>query len=892
MSVEDGEIAGEAAERQSSDTTTTTVAPRIPRRRRSTYEPGKRVGRYEIRERLAEGGMGAVYAAFDPQLGRRIALKFVRVRGQSRAAQRDARDRLMREAQAIAQLSHPNVVAAHDVGTIDGDVFIAMELVEGETLREWLKAPHSLDEKLDVMIAAGRGLAAAHAAGLVHRDFKPSNVLVGDDGRVRIVDFGLARLARGSGASGDTPSHGSDDSDDSTTGRLAAQLTMAGQIVGTPSYMPPEQFRGAAVDAKSDQYSFAVTLYEAVYGERPFRGETRAELEANVRAGRVSPPAAGYASVPRWLRRVIERGMAVAPDARYPTMDALLAELSRDRARVWRRAAFAVAGVAVLGSAAALVWTTNRAGVPPCTGAEHELATVWNPQVRTRLQQAFAGSQRPYAAAMFERAASLLDEHGERWVRMRTSACQATRVRGEQSEAMLDLRMRCLDRRLAEIRTVTDVLATGAPAVVDRAVDTVLGLERLDACSDPEYVTSAFPPPTDPAREREIAQVRERLDRSNVVLNTGDYQAAYEIAKQAAADAERTGYAPVIAEAALRLGWSQVRTGDAKAGLERLEHAAVVAGTAKSDAILAEASLSAFYVLGVLQARYGDALAQKDLVLAIVARAGDSAAHRADALSTYGYLLIMTEAPAAAIPVLESARTLFTEAYGGDHPRVAHALNYLAIAHNEAGQGDRARTALEHALAIWERNFGREHPSLISGLVNLTATLVQLDQPAGAKPYARRALAIAEHALGADHPKTATALAALGDVQSRLGECADALPRLERAVAIFEARSGATHPSTAYPLIAAGRCLVDMNQPARAVEPLERALATRRAASDRSADVALPSFELARALWNSGTDRRRAVRLAEQARAALDDADVASARTRAAIDRWLAGERR
>src|SRR5690606_39151065 len=156
-------------------------------------------------------------------------------------------------------------------------------------------------------------------------------------------------------------------------------------------------------------------------------------------------------------------------------------ELSRDRARVWRRAAFALAGVAVLGSAAALVWSSGRGGAAPCTGDENELATVWNPPERARLQQAFAGTRRPHAATIFERAVSLLDEHSQRWVRLRTTACQATRVRGEQSEAMLDLRMRCLDRRLAEIRTVTDVLGTGSPDVVNRAVDTVLGLERLDA---------------------------------------------------------------------------------------------------------------------------------------------------------------------------------------------------------------------------------------------------------------------------------------------------------------------------------------------------------------------------------------------------------------------------
>jgi eukaryotic-like serine/threonine-protein kinase len=842
-----------------------------------------------IRERIAEGGMGAVYVAFDPQLGRKIALKFVRVSGRAGSAHTAARARLLREAHAIAQLAHPNVIAVHDVGTIDDNVFIAMELVEGTTLREWLKArSRSLHDTLAVMIAAGRGLAAAHAAGLVHRDFKPSNVLVGNDGRVRIVDFGLARTAR---SDADADATTDEEPDNTSSGRLCAQLTVAGSIVGTPPYMSPEQFRGANVDVKSDQYSFAVTLFEAVHGEKPFRAESVAQLEALVREGTVSPPTNTNVHVPGWLRRVIARGMAVAPEARYPTMDALLAELSRDHARGWRRAIVGALALAVLGSAAAIAWTMARGGETPCAGANGELVMVWNPAVRLRMQTAFAATGRAHAVPTFARVAKLLDARGDAWVQMRTAACRATRVLGEQSEAMLDLRMRCLDRRLAEIHAVTDVLAATTATGVDRAVDTVLGLEQLDACADPEYVTAAIPPPTNPARVREIARVRERLDRSNAVLNSGDYRAALDLATLAAADAKRTDYAPVIAEAALRVGWSLVRTGDAAAGVERLDDATVVAASSKADVILAEASLSAFYVRGVLQAHYGDALAQKDLVLAIVARAGDHPAQRADALSTYGYLLLQTGAAEAAVPVLESARALFTMAYGSDHPRVAHALNYLAMAHNEAGRYDDGRAALEQAVAIWERAFGSDHPMLISGLINLASTLAELDQLAAAKAHASRALSIAERLLGADHPKTATALAELGDLHARQGECEDALPGLARSVAIFDARSGANHPSTTYPLITTGRCLVDLGRPAAAIAPLERALVIRSGAKATPAELATPAFQLARALWDAGTGRRRAVELARQARASLDQTGASHERDRATLDTWLAQHR-
>ncbi|HEY5946032.1 MAG TPA: serine/threonine-protein kinase [Kofleriaceae bacterium] len=868
------------------DDATVTLASPVTRRRRLTYQPGRHVGRYEIREALAEGGMGAVYAAYDPQLGRKIALKFVRVSGRNPASLRDARERLLREAQAIAQLSHPNVVAAHDVGTADGDVFIAMELVDGSTLREWLTAePRRLADKLSVMIDAGRGLAAAHRAGLVHRDFKPSNVLVGNDGRVRIVDFGLARSARG-GAAADaetTPDH---DLESSGSGPLGAQLTQAGMILGTPQYMSPEQFRGADVDAKSDQYSFAVTLYEVVYGERPFRAPTRAELEKLIRAGRPVPPAGAVA--PAWLRKVIERGMAVDPSARFPSMDALLAELARDHARTRRRAGLAAAAVVVLGGAGAIVWSGRRDRTSPCGGAADELAGVWNGVARARIQSAFAATGRPYAAAMSGRVAALLDARGKDWISMRTEACEATRVHGKQSEALLDLRMRCLDRRLAEIRTVSEVLAGANPNVVDRSVDAVLGLERLSACADPDYVASAFPPPSDPARVHEIAALREHLDRSNVVLNAGDYKGALAIAKQAAADAKGTQYAPVIAEAALRLGWAEARTGDSSAGLIELEHAATVAGGAKADNVLAEASLTAFYVLAVLQARYQEALAQKDLVLAVVARAGDRPEQRADALSTYGYLLIQTGDAPKAIAVLESARELFTQADGPDHPHVAHALNYLAMAHNDAGRFADGRAAMERALAIWEHNFGPDNPTLISGHINLASTLAEQDALGDASTHARRALAIAEQALGPDHPKTAIALAALGEIEAKQGKCQDALPRLARALAIIEARSGPTHPTAAYPLVTTGQCLVELGRPREAIAPLERALVIRTDAKAKPTELAVAQFQLARALWERGNDRRRARSLAQTAHDALATAGSARDRDRATITAWLA----
>jgi hypothetical protein len=270
--------------------------------------------------------MGVVWLAEDPELQRKLAVKLLK--------RPDAQltDRLVREAQSMARVNHPNVVAVYDVGVADGATYIAMELVQGKSLRAWQTSQkHTIPEIVELYIAAGQGLAAAHARGIVHRDFKPDNVLVGDDARVRVTDFGLA--AAKAGETG--PEH--------SIGEV--NLTTEGSVLGTPAYMAPEQFTGGNVDPRTDQFNFCVALYEALYSERPFEGKTFAELADNVCEGRLKAAHAG-SQVSRGLRAILQRGMSVEPGDRYPTMDHLLGELGRDRARPWRRISIASAAVA------------------------------------------------------------------------------------------------------------------------------------------------------------------------------------------------------------------------------------------------------------------------------------------------------------------------------------------------------------------------------------------------------------------------------------------------------------------------------------------------------------------------------------------------------------------
>jgi tRNA A-37 threonylcarbamoyl transferase component Bud32 len=266
--------------------------------------------------------MGVLYSARDPQLNRRVALKMLREDRLAGIGIAESQRRLLREAQALAQLSHPNVVAVFDAGTFAGQVFIALELVSGRTLRAWLReAPRAWQDMVERFIAAGRGLAAAHDAGFVHRDFKPENVLVGDDGRVRVTDFGLAR------PSAEPPANPSGDEERlpglDLHGSLAT-LTETGHFAGTPRYMAPEQMAAGAIDGRTDQFSFCVALHEAVYGRPPFEAETVEQLLIQIQRG---PAAPAGSNVPEWLHAVLARGLRAAPGERYPTMEDLLTAL-------------------------------------------------------------------------------------------------------------------------------------------------------------------------------------------------------------------------------------------------------------------------------------------------------------------------------------------------------------------------------------------------------------------------------------------------------------------------------------------------------------------------------------------------------------------------------------
>jgi serine/threonine protein kinase len=396
--------------------------------RRPPLRRGATVGRYIVIDRAGEGGMGVVYKAYDPELERAVALKLLHSGPREGDDAERRRARLVREARALARLSHPNVIAVHDVGTFDGDVFIATEFVEGAPLKSWLlTAKPSVEEILRVMTAAGEGLAAAHRSALVHRDFKPGNLLVGNDGRARVLDFGLARADVDAAMGADAEMHADAGAETSAPSPSTdAPLTRAGQVLGTPRYMAPEQHLGRELDARSDQFSFCATLYEALYGEPPFDpgGD---DYRTNVTAGRLRAVPAD-ARVPRRLRQILARGLAVNPQDRWPSMDALLAELRRDPVATRRREIVLAVSVIAAAAVAALAIGATRRTAPVCPAGVERLAGVWDTDRKHAVAGAFAATGAAGSTDAYARVERSLDDYASRWTAMRTDACMATRA--------------------------------------------------------------------------------------------------------------------------------------------------------------------------------------------------------------------------------------------------------------------------------------------------------------------------------------------------------------------------------------------------------------------------------------------------------------------------------
>jgi tetratricopeptide (TPR) repeat protein len=783
---------------------------------------GESVGRYVVLDRLGAGGMAVVYAAYDPDLDRKVALKLMRPDETGSGADAEGRVRLLREGQALARLAHPNVVGVHDVGTYRDQVFVAMELVEGETLRSRLQAkPLGWRAVLDLFVPAGHGLAAAHHAGLIHRDFKPDNVLLGKDGSIRVADFGLARTEK-TDLVDVAPAVERDQPRTSAISRsgpvLSSKLTQAGTMLGTPAYMSPEQYRGRAADARSDQFSFCVALYEALYGELPFVGATMMALAVSVTQGKVRPAPKGT-RIPPWLRSALLRGLAVDPDGRFPSMNALLAELTRDRRAARRR--IAVGFVAVLAAGATLfgyLWW-QRAAAEACAGVERELDGVWDAAVQQRIHAAFLATGKPYAAGTWERVQRTLDGYARTWLAARRRSCAETGPGGGAAPGQSDKREACLVQRMQQLKALTQLLGQADAPMVERAATAAQGLAAVDDCTDPARLAVAVPLPADASTRARVQALRAREAQGWALHDLYRFDTAIALATPLVAEAKQAGFKPVEAEALHLLGAVQARATQNQAAAATLTDAAFAAAAAHYDAVEAQAAIQLILVVG-------NSLAQADIGMlwvrqadALIERTGGAAAPRWQLLRAIGYLR-----------------------YG-------------------LGDYDGAIARWIEALGLLERSGTPNKSDLAELLADIAGGYEQIMSFEKALPYRERSTAILRKALGDDHPRVAVALADLGWMLGILGRSTEAFRLFDQATGIVERAFGPDSALLEKILPSHANIRMAVGDYDRAIELMERTLALLAKYPETSLPTVLGWLDLLGGVYRRKGDPQRALEI-------------------------------
>lgn len=799
--------------------------------------PPLQVGRYEIDGRIGAGGMGVVYAGFDPQLRRAVAVKLVRGGGADGRGQQ----RLLLEGQTLARLNHPNIVTLFDVGVHEDAVFLAMELVEGQTLDAWLRAaPRSTAQILKTLLAAGRGLAAAHRAGVVHRDFKPGNLLVGHDGRVRVADFGIAHTADESRASTPAESEGA----------------------GTPGYMAPEQREGGVVTGAADQFAFCVTAWEALHGARPGASpRSRARLPFGVRAA-------------------LRRGMQADPARRWPTMEALLVRIERGlRGRRGIVGAAALLGVLAVGVVIAAPW---RAAVPAACAVAAQLTGVWDLATRERVGVALRAAGDSEAT----RTIAVLDRRVGAWAAAFTRTCSATLAAGVASAGPLQGRLRCLEDQRRALAASVAVLARGDPRMAGRVQSLALALAGPEACDDPRRLAAASQREAAPGS----AELRGRMAAIEAEARTGEVDAALAASEALVADEVAPG------DAALRLA-AELQRGEILAYLRRDDAARVqleavylaAHGEGLTD-LAVRAAIALVPVVARLDPRPDGALAWwQRLVRVEATRDGDPRRLR-DAEAALGQAAL-ARGDWVAVEVAFSAALAAQRMSGPEEVREEVGYhNFRGLSLERRGRHEEALAEFSHALALGQRLLGPDHPIVGTTFDNIGGVLQQRGELAAALQALQRGLAIRVAAGPPEDPEIAGSLHNIAVVHVLAGRPALAVPLLRRGLAIEAQALGPRSPVVAHTMASLGYTLLDLDLAGEAESLLARAIAAQIEARGREhPELAVFHLQHAQALRALGRDAeaRVACDLAEEMLARLAEPDpavvIGARQTRGAI---------
>ncbi len=803
---------------------------------------GSLVGRYVLLDLLGAGGMGEVYAAYDPQLDRKVALKFLRTDLFSEGAEGQAR--LMREAQAMARLSHPNVIAVHDVGMLQEHVFIAMEFVEGITLTQWLKQPHAWKEVLKVMKEAGQGLAAAHHAGLVHRDFKPDNVLLPKEGHIRVLDFGLARSAEHEETENVLRRVSCELPDNSltTSDLLSNPITHAGAIVGTPLYMAPEQLCGENADSRSDQYSFCVVLYEALYGKLPFEAGTLAALKE---LKQKAPERPVNSSVPAWIYSTVAKGLSLNREDRFTGIESLLEALEKDPSTTRRKMHLVVIAAFLLLLAGVGITVWKRSAPDSCEESARSIHQIWNTQQEQKIRSVFSATNLPYAADAFLAVKNRLQLFTNNWFAESIQFCKAPFFNTANDDTRWAKQV-CFNRKLNELKSITQLFATATPEVVENARNVVESLRDPSECTE---MVDGLKPPKDKNLREQVEAVRIQLVEARTRLDAGRYAEALKKAQKALQQAITINYRPLEAEVLLLLAQAQDKQGDWNAARVSLESALLAAEMGKHDELTARIWTLLVWVAGYRQAQYAEGRKSAKHAFAWLERIGNPLPIRGDLYQRLGSVAFGEGKYAEALSHYKKAKNIRVKVLGNDHYEVARAAMNLANAYSRLGHLSEALQQYSSALTTLERQLGTQHPDVARLLINLGISQTRLGNQAEALSCYQRAFDILERSVGPEHPQRAMALQTLASAQLRSGNLEKAEQLALQGFEIREKTLGADHPSLAPALSLLASIRMRQNEHSSALELYRRALILQQSALENGhPEVAARHFDLGLAL--------------------------------------------
>lgn len=724
------------------------------------------VGRYVVLDAVGAGALGEVFSAHDSTLERTVALKWLypSVGGVDRDT---LRARLLAEARTLAKVQHPNVVAVHDVLAHEGADVIVMELVQrARSLRQLAETRGPWMTTVARFIAAARGLAAAHQAGVIHRDFKPDNVLLDGAGRVVVVDFGLARAA-------------------DVVASPTSPASKRSALSGTPAYLAPERWQGRAADEASDQFSFCVALFECLAGRLPFAARELQERQAEVRAG---PPSLASTGVSRRVEAALRRGLSFEPAARWPSMGALADELELALSAP-RRQQHRLLGVGVLLAAVGLFTLTASRSRARCDDADAPARALWTTPRADAVRVALLGTRHPAAEALAPKVEAALTRYADALAEGRTRACRATAFEGD-SDALLTLRHACTSRRASDFDALVRGLEAADGKTVERAVLAIESLPPAADCFEPASLTAVEPMPGGPARLA-VEAVIPRVSAVRAMRQLGKVKDSVALAEAVTDEARRAGWRPLTSDVLLEWGAGLERLSRYDEAREKLVEGLTLAVAASDARQGFAAAVALAYLDGVDRQRPEAGATWVTVGHALGEPAKVRGTAEAVRLGNVEAVMAMRAGKAAdAATLLTALEAQLTSAGGLRTINGARLLTNLSAAQRESGRAAEGVATAKRSLELMESLLSPNHPDVASAVNNLGSALADLGRLDEAEPYFRRSIALREALFGPEALALATPHYNLGELALRRGDGKTALEEYGRSRALVEQARG------------------------------------------------------------------------------------------------------